>query len=90
MAEQISRECAEPIHLLLTDVVMPEMSGLELSTRIRAHRPDIRVMYMSGFPDPSMGDGISQAPGSHFLAKPFDRQGLLRSVRHALDAAESA
>jgi len=84
-AEGLSRDFDGTIHLLLTDVVMPEMSGLELSHRLRDHRPDLPVMYMSGFPEPTVGDGGAEAPGAHFISKPFDRQGLLRSVRRALD-----
>ncbi len=85
-AEQISKAFDRGIALLLTDVVMPEMSGLDLSIRLRAQRPQLQVMYMSGFPEPTVGDGFAEAPGAHFLAKPFDRQGLLRAVRRALSA----
>jgi CheY-like chemotaxis protein len=88
-AERISREFTAPVHLLLTDVVMPEMSGFDLSARILAARPDLRVMYMSGFPAPEgtdRADGAVTAEGHHFIAKPFDRHGLLRAVREALDA----
>ena len=84
-AVDISEAFADPIDLLFTDVVMPESSGLELSTRLRSVRPRLRVMYMSGFPEPTVGDGAAHAPGTHFIAKPFDRQGLLRAVRRALD-----
>ena len=68
---------------------MPEMSGIELSDRLRHNRPGLPVMYMSGFPEPTVGDGVAEAPGAHFISKPFDRQGLLRAVRRALDAAGS-
>lgn len=85
-AVRISLEFDGDIPLLVTDVVMPEMSGLDLSARVREHRHDIQVMYMSGFPEPTAnGDGTA-APGAHFVAKPFDRQTLLRAVRGALDA----
>ena len=84
-AERITREFDGHIPLLVTDVVMPEMSGLDLSVRLRAQRPDLQVMYMSGFPEPTVGDGRATAPGAHFIAKPFDRQSLLRAVRRALD-----
>ncbi len=86
-ADRISREFDGDIPLLVTDVVMPEMSGLELSARLREQRPDMQVMYMSGFPEPTGGAaGGVAAPGAHFVAKPFDRQTLLRAVRGALDA----
>ena len=86
-AEGISRDCNETIHLLLTDVVMPEMSGLELAARVRMHRPNIQVMYMSGYPEPTSRDGGASAPGTFYLSKPFERQALLGRLREALDAA---
>jgi DNA-binding NtrC family response regulator len=85
-AERISREFEDDIQLLVTDVVMPEMSGLELAAHLRHQRPALQVMYMSGYPEPTVGDGTVVAPGAHFVSKPFDRQGLLRAVRRALDA----
>lgn len=84
-ADRISREFDGDIPLLVTDVVMPEMSGLELSARLRVQRPDLQVMYMSGFPEPTAGENGATAPGAHFISKPFDRQTLLRAVRGALD-----
>jgi CheY-like chemotaxis protein len=65
---------------------MPEMSGLDLIARLRVDRPSLRVMYMSGYPEPTTGDGGGSAPGAHFLVKPFDRNALLAAVRQALDA----
>jgi len=84
-AERQSLSHEGQIDLLLTDVVMPEMSGLELAVRLRERRTSLQVMFMSGFPEPTVGDGGGEAPGAHFIAKPFDRQGLLRAVRKALD-----
>ena len=86
-AERISREFDAPVHLLLTDVVMPEMSGFDLSARLVSSRPDLQVLYMSGFPAPEGTDGLTDTWGHHFIAKPFDRHGLLRAVREALDAS---
>jgi FixJ family two-component response regulator len=48
----------------------------------------MQVMYMSGFPEPLVGDGTTEAPGAHFISKPFNRQSLLERVRRALDTAE--
>jgi PAS domain S-box-containing protein len=87
MAERISREYAGSISLMLTDVVMPEMTGLELAARLQARRPDLQVMFMSGYPEPTTRDGGGWAPGSYFISKPFDRQALVRRVREALDGA---
>ncbi len=73
------------IHMVLTDVVMPQMNGRELSLRIRGLRPDIRVIYMSGYPD---GAAVEQGlidVEAKFLAKPFTPQELLDCIRLVLD-----
>jgi two-component system cell cycle sensor histidine kinase/response regulator CckA len=85
VAERISREFEGPIDLLLTDVVMPEMSGLELVTRLQADGRRLQVMYMSGYSEPTTRDGGGVPPGAYFLSKPFQRHTLLRRVREALD-----
>jgi two-component system, cell cycle sensor histidine kinase and response regulator CckA len=75
-----------PIHLLLTDVVMPSMNGRELQTQILARRPDIKTLFMSGY----TGDIISTRDlldqGTNFLQKPFRILDLAKKVREALDA----
>lgn len=75
-----------PIHLLLTDVVMPEWGGRQIAERIQAERGGIRVLYMSGY----TGDGILraglQAGEIQLLQKPFTPTSLARKVREALDA----
>jgi len=75
------------IDLVLTDVVMPTMSGPQLFERLQATRPHARVLYMSGFADGAMlYHGVLEA-GRTFLAKPFTRQTLTRKVREVLAAA---
>ena len=71
----------EPIDLLLTDVVMPGMNGRALARAMTELRPELRVLYMSGYADDA-GDGVDEAAG--FLAKPFDLDRLLRAVHDAL------
>ena len=79
----ISRRHGGPIHLLLTDVVMPRMNGRELAAIFSAERPEARVLYMSGYPDDSvLQAGLGgQVP---FLQKPFTPDGLAAKLRDAL------
>ena len=82
---QLAVEEARQIHLLLTDVVMPNMSGPRLAERLRTTRPDTKTLYMSGYPD--MGEG-SEALRSqpNFIQKPFTQEELLRRMREILDS----
>ncbi|HEY8148204.1 MAG TPA: PAS domain S-box protein [Vicinamibacteria bacterium] len=76
-----------PIHLLLTDMVMPRMNGQELARRIAALKPEARVVFMSGYSDQAMGDQGTLPPGALFLQKPFTVDALLKIIRRAVDAA---
>jgi len=75
-----------PIHLMLTDVVMPGMSGGELARRLRTQRPATRVLYMSGYTDDAIFRRGVQAEGIPFLQKPFTAAALSLKVREVLDA----
>jgi PAS domain S-box-containing protein len=74
------------IHLLLTDVVMPGMSGRELAEQMAARRAGIRILYMSGYPGDAALHHGALVRGSAFLQKPFSPDGLARKVRETLDA----
>jgi nitrogen-specific signal transduction histidine kinase/ActR/RegA family two-component response regulator len=78
---------AGAIHVLLTDMVMPGMSGLELGDLLRQRRADLRVVYMSGYSPGA--DTECSIPAASFLAKPFTPAGLLQKVRQATSAVSA-
>jgi PAS domain S-box-containing protein len=81
----ISRQNTAPIHLLLTDIVMPGINGRALAQTLSKERPGIRVVYMSGYTGQTVGGQTILSPGSHFLQKPFTREDLARKIREALE-----
>jgi PAS domain S-box-containing protein len=85
-ALQISSTHREPIHLLLTDVVMPEMNGKDLAERVQAQRPELHVLYMSGYDDNVIAHHGVLDEGTAFLAKPFNVDTLAQKVRIVLDS----
>jgi len=74
------------VHLLVTDVVMPEMNGRELATRLRLTRPDLKALYVSGYSASALAPKGMLESGVHFLQKPFTLEDLATSVREALAA----
>lgn len=79
-----------PIHLLLTDVVMPQMSGPEVAEKLATVRPEVKVLYMSGYPDhPAFSKGGVDTEHS-FLQKPFTPSTLAQKVREVLDGSKVA
>jgi two-component system, cell cycle sensor histidine kinase and response regulator CckA len=84
-ALSIADEYKDTIHLLITDMVMPQMNGNELAERIASSRPEIRMLYMSGYTDPEViGNNISEN-SAPFMQKPFTAEVLERKVREVLD-----
>lgn len=74
-----------PIHLLLTDVAMPQMSGPEVAEKLTGVRPDIKVLYMSGYPDHPVFEQGGFKRDTAFLQKPFTPNVLTQKVREVLD-----
>ena len=78
------------IDLLVTDMVMPKLGGVELARRLCERDGDIRVMYMSGYPDAGLGKRSEFDPDASWVAKPFAASDLLQEVRHRLDTPRLA
>jgi hypothetical protein len=83
-ALKICEDRQEPIHLLLTDMIMRSMSGAELAVLVRRLHPAVRVLYMSGYTDREITDLAGEA--ARFIAKPFGIPELLAKVRETLEA----
>lgn len=81
-----SESCGEPIHLLITDVVMPGMTGRQLAERLRETRPGMKVLYMSGYTENVIAKRGVLEPGIAYLAKPFAPAVLAAKAREVLDA----
>jgi CheY-like chemotaxis protein len=76
-----------PIHLLITDVVMPKMGGRELATKLTGLRADLPVIFLSGYPDSTRGDAATGHAAHAFITKPFTPTILTRKVRDVLNQA---
>jgi len=85
-ALDIARRHKGQIDLLLTDVIMPDTNGRKLAETIRAARPGLRVLYMSGYPDGAIASHGMLEPGVAYLAKPFTTEAITRKVREVLEA----
>jgi CheY-like chemotaxis protein len=84
-AMEVSRLHTGPLELLLTDVVMPGISGPRLAEQLKAERPDLRLIFMSGYAATTLEQKILLDPASAFLQKPFTTEQLMRRVREVLD-----
>src|SRR2546425_1993837 len=76
------------LHLIITDVVMPKLSGFELYEVIRGESRGVRVLFMSGFPAPNFRKTVGQDPRVAFVTKPWTASELLAQVRLLLEAGE--
>ena len=86
-AIRLFEEHRGPIHLLLTDVVMPDMNGCELARFLLGRRPELKVLFVSGYTDAAIRhSALEDMP---FLQKPFSVEALTRKVRETLDRAET-
>ncbi|HEY3319092.1 MAG TPA: PAS domain S-box protein [Planctomycetota bacterium] len=83
-ALQVYEEHHDEIRIVVTDVIMPQLTGPELAARLRLRCPDIRVVYISGYTDDAVRVK-DLSPGTHFIQKPFAASDLLRKVQDVLD-----
>jgi PAS domain S-box-containing protein len=84
-AQEIVRQHADRIHVLVSDLIMPGLSGPSLFERLAAERPDIKVLYISGYSDDAFIQQSGLPPDVPFLQKPFTAGGLLCKVREVID-----
>ncbi len=86
-ALMLARKHPEVIHLMLTDVVMPKMSGRELAEQLTPQRQEMKVLYMSGYTDDAIVHHGVLEEGMAFIGKPFTPSALARKIRELLDAS---
>lgn len=85
--EALERLAAEPVHLIISDIVMPRMGGHELWERVRAAHPGVLFLLSSGYAESAAQDRFARQDGVPFLAKPYGIDALARRVREVLDGA---
>jgi len=85
-AMNMAKAYKEPIGLLITDIVLPELNGKEIARRIHKKRPGMIVLFMSGYTDVSLNQLDDPETRIHFIAKPFTPAALNRKVRELLDS----
>ncbi|MDM7997892.1 MAG: response regulator [Acidobacteriota bacterium] len=85
-AVRLSAEHSSPLHLLITDVVMPEMNGRDLAKNLRQQRPDLKCLFVSGYAADHISLQSVSAEGAHYLQKPFLMNDLAIKVKTILDS----
>jgi signal transduction histidine kinase len=81
---ELARNHPDPIQLLMADILMPKMGGIELAERLSAQRPELKVLYTSGYSD--SGSSLQQVAGARYLQKPYAMEDLARALRNLLDS----
>jgi two-component system, cell cycle sensor histidine kinase and response regulator CckA len=79
-----------PIHLMITDVVMPQMSGAELAAELTSDRPEMKVLFVSGYAEATVLRHGAIDVTTRFLQKPFNLKALARKIREVLDAKKAS
>jgi two-component system, cell cycle sensor histidine kinase and response regulator CckA len=87
-AVELFESATDPIDLLLTDVIMPDLTGPVLAERLRARQPGLQVLFISGFHDADLVQRFVTAKGFTLLPKPFTGEALLRVVQQSLAGVE--
>jgi PAS domain S-box-containing protein len=82
---ELAQNHPDPIQLLMTDIMMPKMGGTELAERLSALRPELKVLYTSGYND--SGGSLQRVAGARYLQKPYAMEDLARTLRELLDSA---
>ncbi len=77
------------IDLLMTDIIMPDVNGKELAAEILSRRPQLRVLYVSGYTDPGLVQLDANKGTTHFISKPFSLHALARKIREVLSSPRS-
>jgi signal transduction histidine kinase len=84
-ALEVCRTHTGPIQVMVTDVVMPQMNGLDLARQVAGLRPDMRVVFVSGYTENAVAHHGALEPGTAYVQKPFSPHALLRKLREVLD-----
>jgi len=85
---ELAQNHPHPIQLLMTDILMPKMGGIELAERLSTLRPELKVLYTSGYND--SGSSLQRVEGARYLQKPYAMDELAHTLRELLDSAHSA